>query len=287
MLAPMRVAWTSMIAAVLVIAGSLAIASPARAAGQLQPGGTAASGEEQITLETRPGVTVSFLLTRPPAGPTAASVILFSGGDGRLHLERYSAAWHHGNFLVRSRSLFAAAGFLVASPDTPSDQASGYDKGFRGSDAHAADIAAIIAYLRRQQAVPVWLIGTSNGTLSAVDGGLLPPGRGADGLVLTSSVTRHFGPNMTVYDYALASVRLPTLIVSHRDDACKASPASEAAGLAAKLDHAAKVEVKIVEGGNDPHGDPCEAFHYHGYIGIEREVVSAIAAWIKATPPKP
>lgn len=29
-------------------------------------------------------------------------------------------------------------------------------------------------------------------------------------------------------------------------------------------------------------GDPCEAFAYHGYHGIEREVVHAIATWIKA-----
>ncbi len=287
----MRATPTSMIAVVLgivgfALVGLLTTGSPAGAAGRAQPSGTTPRGEERITLETRPGVTVSFLLTPPEASPPVASVILFSGGDGRLHLERYSSTWYGGNFLIRSRALFAAAGFRVASPDTPSDQASGFDKGFRGSDAHATDIAAIIAYLRRQ-AVPVWLIGTSNGTLSALDGAVLPPDRGADGLVLTSSVTRRFGANMTADDYPLTRIRLPTLIVSHRNDACRATPATDATALAAKLDHAPKVEVRIVEGGDDPRGDPCEAFHYHGYIGIEREVVSTIADWIKAAPPKP
>jgi hypothetical protein len=30
----------------------------------------------------------------------------------------------------------------------------------------------------------------------------------------------------------------------------------------------------------DSDGDPCEAFAYHGYNGIEREVVGRITAWI-------
>jgi hypothetical protein len=34
-----------------------------------------------------------------------------------------------------------------------------------------------------------------------------------------------------------------------------------------------------VEGGVS-EGDPCEAFAYHGYNGIEREVVAKIAAWL-------
>jgi hypothetical protein len=28
------------------------------------------------------------------------------------------------------------------------------------------------------------------------------------------------------------------------------------------------------------HGDPCEGRAYHGFNGIEREVVEKIAAWI-------
>lgn len=30
-------------------------------------------------------------------------------------------------------------------------------------------------------------------------------------------------------------------------------------------------------------GDPCEAFAYHGDMGIDDDVVKAIADWIKAT----
>jgi hypothetical protein len=27
-------------------------------------------------------------------------------------------------------------------------------------------------------------------------------------------------------------------------------------------------------------GDPCEARHHHGYIGMEQEAVDLVAAWI-------
>jgi hypothetical protein len=32
--------------------------------------------------------------------------------------------------------------------------------------------------------------------------------------------------------------------------------------------------------GGENQGDPCEAFAYHGYNGLERDVVARIAAWI-------
>jgi hypothetical protein len=36
-----------------------------------------------------------------------------------------------------------------------------------------------------------------------------------------------------------------------------------------------------VSGGIPPQSDPCEALSRHGYFGIEDEVVTAIADWIK------
>jgi hypothetical protein len=32
--------------------------------------------------------------------------------------------------------------------------------------------------------------------------------------------------------------------------------------------------------GGENRGDPCEAFAYHGFNGLERDVVGQIAAWI-------
>ena len=37
----------------------------------------------------------------------------------------------------------------------------------------------------------------------------------------------------------------------------------------------------MVSGGENPTGNVCEALHWHGYIGMEREAVDLIAEWIK------
>jgi len=34
--------------------------------------------------------------------------------------------------------------------------------------------------------------------------------------------------------------------------------------------------------GGVSRGDPCEAYAYHGFNGLEKEVVSKIAEWIRA-----
>jgi hypothetical protein len=46
-----------------------------------------------------------------------------------------------------------------------------------------------------------------------------------------------------------------------------------------RLTASPRKELVAFDGGTS-RGDPCEAFAYHGYNGIERDVVAAIAAWI-------
>jgi hypothetical protein len=175
----------------------------------------ALAAEQLISIPTRSGVRQSFYLTDPDR-PPAAALILFTGSQGKL--SGYGPAnLRSGNFLVRSRDLFVARGFTVVVMDTPSDEASGMGDRFRVGDAHRRDIAAVIAWLRRHAAAPVWLVGTSMGTLSAANGGTLQSG-GPDGIVLTSSVTRESKRvHNTVYDAGPNFVKVPTLIVYNRD----------------------------------------------------------------------
>ncbi len=82
------------------------------------PTGTAA--EEVVTIPSRDGVTVPLILLGPRSGDPPA-VILFAGGAGMLDLAEWDGKGDPTqNFLVRSRKLFAAQGFLVAVPDAPS-----------------------------------------------------------------------------------------------------------------------------------------------------------------------
>jgi pimeloyl-ACP methyl ester carboxylesterase len=236
-----------------------------------------AYAEDRVSLPTRSGVTQSFYLTKPD-GPPVASLILFPGGDGKLR--GYGPAQpKRGNFLVRSRNLFVARGFIVAVIDAPSDQASGMGDFRVGAD-HRRDIAAVIAYLRQAAPVPVWLVGTSRGTESAANGASLESG-GPDGLVLTSSVTRvSKRERSTVYDNDLDAIKVPTLLVHNRDDACPVCPFSDIPDLLNAFKRAPRKELIVFEGGDVTLSEPCEALSRHGYIGIEDKVVAAIADWI-------
>jgi hypothetical protein len=233
--------------------------------------------EDLVSLPTRSGVTQSFYLTKPDM-PPVASLILFTGGDGKL--SNYGPPKpRKGNFLVRSRNLFVARGFIVAVIDAPSDQPGGMEDFRVGAD-HRHDIAAVIAYLRQAAPIPVWLVGTSNGTLSAANGATLEAG-GADGLVLTSSVTRRSKRRTsTVYDAELSAVRVPTLLVHNRDDACAVCPFSDIPDLLSEFKNAPRTELITFQGGDPPISEACKGLSRHGYLGLEDKVVAAIAAWI-------
>jgi pimeloyl-ACP methyl ester carboxylesterase len=141
-------------------------------------------------IPTRPGVMQRVLLLGPDK--PKATVILFAGGHGGLQISSGgSFKWGEGNFLVRTREQFAAHGLLVAVVDAPSDrQSPPYLSGFRQTPEHVADIKAVIAWLKQQAPVPVWLVGTSRGTQSAafIATQLPVADGGPNGLVLTSTM---------------------------------------------------------------------------------------------------
>lgn len=242
-----------------------------------------------VSIETPRGIKQAFILIRP-SGPPAAWAVLFPGGDGALGLKSASSMnWGAGNFLVRSRTMFAGRGLGVAVVDAPSDHQDGMNGVFRMGRAHAGDIEAIATWLKKDTDVPVWLIGTSMGTFSAAAGAIASAG--VDGLVLTSTVTRTkpdwkiaASHREGVASMALGRVTVPTLIVSHRKDRCDVTPSSDAARLKDRLVKARKVEVVLLDGGSPPVSAPCEAKAQHGFLGIEKQAVDAIVAFIKANP---
>lgn len=258
-----------------------------------------------VSITTPRGVEQSFILINPDHA--VACVILFAGGSGLLRLNRLPplpvGPDDHvvGNFLVRSREKFAAHDFMVAVVDAPADQELGMGPYFRLSDSHASDIGAVAEYLKREAGFAVWLVGTSAGSWSAARGAIGAGRDGIatfaiDGLVLTSTVTRmpmdsayakHFSRFSSahpdgVISMALDEVRVPTLIVSHSDDGCYATPAADAPALAKHLTHAPKVEIALISGGDPPRSDPCEAYSQHGFLGVEQQAVDRIAEFIKA-----
>lgn len=256
----------------------------------------------QDTVETIP-------LPRPPvpgtAGPVTQSyilievetpralLVLFAGGGGNLGLADGELDTTATNFLVRSRYLFAAGrgGFDIVVPDAASDiltLPAGL-RGLRRSAQHLSDIAAIIEDARDKVAggheLPVCLIGTSRGTISAAAYAataqtVVPGSPAIECLVLTAPVTEPSSPpNESLDDVPLAEVRAPTLLVAHRRDACFVTPPQGLKQLETLL-NGTKVRSRTFVGGATPLSDACGGLSPHGFFGIEPWVAHVIGDWV-------
>ena len=235
--------------------------------------------DKVVDISTRPNVTQRMVVLSPK-NPKAAAILL-AGGHGGLQISADgSFAWGKGNFLVRSRQLFADQELMVVVLDAPSDrQKAPYLSGFRGTREHVADLKAVIAWVRKQADVPVWLVGTSRGTESAAYAATSLTGKdGPDGLVLTSTILSD-SKEYAVPGLPLDRLRIPVLVVHHVEDGCSHCPYKEISKLTEKLGNSPRKELLPVQGGIS-RGDPCEAWSHHGFNGIESEVVKNIGTWM-------
>jgi hypothetical protein len=243
-----------------------------------------------VTIATRPGVTVTYLATRrigPFVNAYPLALILLAGGNGLLQIGPNGKINSLKlNFLIRSRSQFLFGGAaLVVAVDAPSDHPLGMDGAFRLSQPHAEDLAKVIGDVQQSTGLTVWLIGTSTGTLSAVNAAAREIAPTAAGAVLTSSQTEAVGPcGKKVSDIALglAAITMPVLVAAHSNDRCACSPPDKADDLAAALTGASMAQAKFFPGGLPPQDrNPCEALTPHGFYRIEKTVAKAIVDWIK------
>jgi hypothetical protein len=235
---------------------------------------TAWAADRLIPLKTRPGVTTSYWWM--PRADAVATVLLFSGGTGGIGFKEGEP--RSGNFLIRSRDAFAQRGFNVALMGNPSDTPQ-MNPAFRQSSEHLADVRAVVQDIQQHGSVPVWLVGTSQGTISAA-AAAIDLGPLVQGLVLTATLTgNQFGGSVS--ELALNKLTVPVLVHQHAQDSCKLTPPYLAERLIPKLSASPVKKYMEVDGGQNPSGPACEAFHYHGYIGMEPEAVAQITDWIK------
>ena len=98
--------------------------------------------------------------------------------------------------MVRTRDLWTALGFAVLIPDAVDGDNL---RGRRSSESYADLVAKLVAFAHRQVDGPVFLLGTSQGSIAAMNGAAhLRDGQIA-GLVLTESVSRLGGSHETVF----------------------------------------------------------------------------------------
>lgn len=212
----------------------------------------------------------------PREGATATVILMPGGSGGFGHI--VDGQPDGGNFLVRSRDYFVAQGFNVAVVSRASDL-NDLDYGYRTSEEHVGDLKKVVAALKRESPVPVWMIGTSRGTVSTAAAAVAFGNEQLAGIVLTSSVVNQRKPG-AVPSQPLDKIRIPVLVLHHESDACIHCRPGEVRNIIRGLDNCPIKKQIMVSGGGNPTGDVCAAHHYHGFIGMEKEAVDTIAGWI-------
>ena len=253
---------------------------------------------EVVTIQTHDGTTTRYALASPRPAPAEAgrvALVLLAGGGGHLDLDDGGCARAlRGNSLVRSLPLFHAAGFATALVDAPSDYTGAEGlAGFRVAKDHAEDLGKVIADVRMRTKAAVWLVGTSRGSISAVNAAARLSGASApDGLVLTSAVTSGYVGGwkawvaQTVFDLPLEEIRIPVLIVGHVEDKCIRTPPDRMQEIAART-AGVREQVVAVTGGPGwpgPAGvEACAGRAPHGYVDQDAEVAAGIARFVRGS----
>ncbi|MBC8023242.1 MAG: hypothetical protein H7Y14_09000 [Burkholderiales bacterium] len=71
----------------------------------------------------------------------------------------------------------------------------------------------------------------------------------------------------------------------HKQDECRICQPDRVPRIIERLKNAPVKKLAMVEGGSGAHGNPCEALHWHGYVGMEKEAVAAITGFIRSPQP--
>ncbi len=237
-------------------------------------------------IESRPGVTQRFKVIQPHTAAKAI-VVLMPGGEGILKMDANGKPQQkNGTITVRTAPLFVTRGYVAVIVDASSDQiARPGNRGladFRGTPAHAQDLGAVISWLRSAHPnLPVWVVGTSQSSTSAVSVAVQGGAGAPDGIVLTSTGKQIFSSALD-----LNRIKVPTLIMRHKDDVCPRSTADVSQRIYDTVKaNGVRTEFITVSGGGPASGDTCGANYYHGFVGDDQVFVDTIAAWIGPAAP--
>jgi MFS family permease len=207
------------------------------------------------------------------------TIVMLPGGAGDVGVERDGDVRHDDNFVVWTRAQWTAKGYAVLIPDTI-DRAN--LRGVRSSPAYARLVDNRVRFAHAQIQGPVFLRGTSQGSIAAMNGAAhVAPGAIA-GVVLTESVSRMGGSHETVFSADPHYVTAPALVVANRDDACDVASPEDAPRIAAAMSRSRDVRILQVAGVITQSRRACGSLPPHGYYGIEATVIDQISQWMQA-----
>jgi len=239
------------------------------------------ASESVVEVSGRPGTSIKFVYTKNP-NPTA-HVIFFPGGRGYMGVSAGIFGVSFGSYSkdlsINTRNMLQKRGFSVAIVDTPSDRGPRMG-GFRESQEYGEDINAVVARLKQDADVPVWLYGHSRGTVAAAAQTINLGKNVVNGVILSASIAAGTRHDSYVTEMPLHKIAVPVLVMSAENDRCEEwAPKSAAEVIAAKLSNSPNVSLVYPEGARD-FGDICKAESAHSYYGIEDKVTDIVANFI-------
>jgi len=246
----------------------------------------------RVTVDIRDGQTQAYSFGEAEGTPVA-TLVLLAGGGGVLDLDENGCARKlTGNTLTRNVAAFRKAGFTTALVDAPTDHQSGDGLGgFRVRTEHADDLGAVIADVRGRSPLPIYIVGSSRGTISAVNAvaflsGLFAP----DGVILFSPVTAGFVGGrkpwvaQTVFDVRLGNITKPILVVAHESDTCIRTPPDKARDILPRTDGDREQMVMVTGGPATDTGatgvKACQGNLPHGFGGQDELVLKLISDFV-------
>jgi pimeloyl-ACP methyl ester carboxylesterase len=242
--------------------------------------------EETISLASQGTVLVRDLplaggefqrvLYDAPPSEVRGIIVMFSGGADDISIAKDSEIKHGDNFVVRSRDLWTARGYGIVLVDAIDHQSM---RGKRSTAAYAAVTREVVAFAHERAYAPVWVMGTSQGSIAAMNAASHAKGAEIAGVILTESVSILGASHETVFDAHPEDVHIPALVIANRDDRCKVAPPSMANAIAQSMRNT-HATVLFVQGGSVRSSNGCASLSPHGYYGIEGTVVDDIAEWM-------
>jgi len=205
------------------------------------------------------GDAIPYVFVASDKLPPKYILIVMPGGNGTIGLKKNEDGTPFfsgkGNFLIRTRGIFADSDFAVVVID-------------RGRSLDR--MRGVIADLKsKYPQAKIFIAGTSMSTTETIYMAENMDGEVA-GFIHTSSVRAIGGLDTR-------NRKSRNLIVTHKYDGCtRTTPTSSSIENGERYG----TPLFVMEGGID-EGDPCQAAGHHGYRGIEQEVADKIKAWIR------
>lgn len=217
-------------------------------------------------VPTRTGHTVE-VWSASPANPRAL-LFVFLGRNGSFIDEESQLS---NNFFLRQRDDLVKLGYAVVIMGASSWATNGYTEEDRLSQAHLDDAKILIERFNPRH-LPVFLLGSSRGTISALRVGIDAKISDLKGLVLLSPVVM-----LPVFqNIQFKKLTTPVLVIQHFKDKCDLSLYADVKTWWDHIPHDAHNQFLTIRSGGSNAEKPCRSLSHHGFWRNEEQVIGTI-----------